>query len=204
MVSSVRSSRTVVVVLATTAIAAAFLTTLALLLVPSTPSTLLPSSISTVSATTPALRNTNDGDDGKKIKRVPVQVHTLKACPIFVLRCGWYAGIFASPTASIVLNNRLSSYILSTTTKTRTQVSVEALCPGCQEFMNTQLVPVYDQLSSAVIELEVVPYGNAMIVVVDNETETEEVKCQHGPGKQKDKRAKGNTAPHINIQRICS
>jgi interferon gamma-inducible protein 30 len=59
----------------------------------------------------------------------------------------------------------------------KVQLYDEALCIGCQNFVTTQLVPTFNVLGSAVIDLEVVPFGNAKIT---NAT-SREMECQHGP-----------------------
>lgn len=56
-------------------------------------------------------------------------------------------------------------------------VCTEALCPGCHEFVEETLIPVYKELGSEVIDLKLVPYGNARPREDDNQVE-----CQHGPG----------------------
>ena len=49
----------------------------------------------------------------------------------------------------------------------------ESLCPGCHDFITGQLVPTYQKLDT-LVNVELVPYGNAMEV---NGT----IECQHGP-----------------------
>jgi interferon gamma-inducible protein 30 len=58
----------------------------------------------------------------------------------------------------------------------KVQLYDEALCIGCQNFVTTQLVPTFDVLGSAVIDLEVIPFGNAKITNVTSR----EIACQHG------------------------
>jgi interferon gamma-inducible protein 30 len=55
-------------------------------------------------------------------------------------------------------------------------VCTEALCPGCEHFVGHDLMPVYSQLGSDVIDLQLVPFGNAKLQ--DDGT----VECQHGAG----------------------
>jgi len=57
-------------------------------------------------------------------------------------------------------------------------VLVESLCPGCEQFIRTILTDAYFQLGPLVINLTVIPFGNAKVVDPD----THEVKCQHGLG----------------------
>eukprot|EP00545_Synedropsis_sp_CCMP1620_P005842 CAMPEP_0119013244 /NCGR_PEP_ID=MMETSP1176-20130426/8235_1 /TAXON_ID=265551 /ORGANISM="Synedropsis recta cf, Strain CCMP1620" /LENGTH=236 /DNA_ID=CAMNT_0006966323 /DNA_START=28 /DNA_END=738 /DNA_ORIENTATION=+ len=52
----------------------------------------------------------------------------------------------------------------------------EALCPGCGIFVETSLVPVYSQLGPDVIDLQLIPFGNAQI------QDDGSVECQHGVG----------------------
>jgi interferon gamma-inducible protein 30 len=60
-------------------------------------------------------------------------------------------------------------------TRVRVQVSLEALCIDCQHFVLEQLVPTWNELSSAVLDLEVVIFGNSHL-----STATQTVTCQHG------------------------
>ena len=40
----------------------------------------------------------------------------------------------------------------------------ESLCPGCRQFIHTQLYPTFQKLSSSgILEVELVPYGNAQV-----------------------------------------
>lgn len=55
-------------------------------------------------------------------------------------------------------------------------VCTEALCPDCEDFVETTLVPVFSQLGSEVIDLQLVPFGNAHL------HEDGSIECQHGPG----------------------
>lgn len=57
------------------------------------------------------------------------------------------------------------------------KVCTEALCPGCKEFVLTQVIPTYTTLGKDVMDLQIIPFGNA-IYHPDNQTAT----CQHGVG----------------------
>ena len=57
----------------------------------------------------------------------------------------------------------------------KVKVCTEALCPGCQEFVLNDLVGTYQKLGPDVMDLELVPFGNAKL---SNKT----VACQHGVG----------------------
>jgi interferon gamma-inducible protein 30 len=59
--------------------------------------------------------------------------------------------------------------------RVKIKVCTEALCPGCRDFVLEQLITTYDILGGEVMDLQVVPFGNAMLV---NKTIT----CQHGVG----------------------
>jgi len=52
----------------------------------------------------------------------------------------------------------------------------ESLCPDCKDFFRNQLSPTYSQVAS-IMDLQLVPYGNAMEKRVDDEWV---FKCQHG------------------------
>ncbi|GMH84246.1 hypothetical protein TrVE_jg7714 [Triparma verrucosa] len=53
---------------------------------------------------------------------------------------------------------------------------IEAYCPGCQQFTVDDLIPTYEALGSDVMNVTVVPFGNAHITDEDARTMT----CQHG------------------------
>jgi hypothetical protein len=57
----------------------------------------------------------------------------------------------------------------------KVQVSLEALCIDCKHFVLEQLVPTWNELSAAVLDLEVVVFGNSRL-----STATQTVTCQHG------------------------
>jgi interferon, gamma-inducible protein 30 len=61
----------------------------------------------------------------------------------------------------------------STAPKVSVQLYDEALCIGCFHFVTEQLVPAYDALGDVVMNVTVVPFGNAEL---DGDTLT----CQHG------------------------
>ena len=55
-------------------------------------------------------------------------------------------------------------------------VCTEALCPDCENFVKEQLVPVYSQLGPEVIDLQMIPFGNAHFQTDGS------IECQHGQG----------------------
>lgn len=55
-------------------------------------------------------------------------------------------------------------------------VCTEALCPDCENFLQTQLVPAYLQLGPEVMDLQVIPFGNA------HRQSDGAIICQHGEG----------------------
>jgi interferon gamma-inducible protein 30 len=55
-------------------------------------------------------------------------------------------------------------------------VCTEALCPDSKQFVQTQLVPVFSQLGPEVMDLQLVPFGNAHL------KSDGAVECQHGVG----------------------
>ena len=60
-------------------------------------------------------------------------------------------------------------------------VYLEALCIDSKRFVLDQLVPTFDLLGPSVIDLDIVPFGNAKLVEHDNDSETKgTVTCQHG------------------------
>jgi len=62
-------------------------------------------------------------------------------------------------------------------TKVLVQVYDEALCGGCHEFILNQLIPVYAELTETVLDVEVVPFGNAKI---KDPADPATLQCQHG------------------------
>jgi interferon gamma-inducible protein 30 len=61
--------------------------------------------------------------------------------------------------------------------RVKVKVCTEALCPGCREFVLEHLVSTFAILGSEVMDVHVVPFGNAKI---DSENKT--ITCQHGVG----------------------
>jgi interferon gamma-inducible protein 30 len=57
----------------------------------------------------------------------------------------------------------------------KVQTYTEALCGGCGHFMLESLIPTYEKLGGAVIDLEWVAFGNAKLSDADHTLE-----CQHG------------------------
>lgn len=58
------------------------------------------------------------------------------------------------------------------------QAYTESLCIDCKNFIDHQLVPTYHKLGPSVIDLKIVPFGNAEIT----DPTTQSISCQHGPG----------------------
>ena len=56
------------------------------------------------------------------------------------------------------------------------QVYDEALCIGCQEFILNDLVPTFELLGETVMDLQIVPFGNAQIA---DENDPTSLQCQH-------------------------
>lgn len=80
------------------------------------------------------------------------------------------------PAATLRFLLATSIVVVSTSTPVKVLVCEESLCPGCGEFVETSLVPVYTQLGPEVIDLQLVPFGNAHI------QDDGSVLCQHGVG----------------------
>ncbi|GKY97868.1 oxidoreductase [Mayamaea pseudoterrestris] len=59
--------------------------------------------------------------------------------------------------------------------KVKVEFYMESLCIDCQRFMLEQLHPAYALLGDSVMDLTIVPYGNAKI-----DTAKKQVTCQHG------------------------
>lgn len=56
-------------------------------------------------------------------------------------------------------------------------VCVSLISPGCEDFLKTSLKEAYTTLGPSVMDLTIIPYGNALI-----DTENKTVQCQHGLG----------------------
>ena len=56
----------------------------------------------------------------------------------------------------------------------------EALCSGCKMFVDEQLSPVYEALGATVIDLQVIPFGNAEYVPDKEDPSKMILECQHG------------------------
>jgi len=87
-----------------------------------------------------------------------------------------------SSTVNLLLLLLSTSFVITTcaaATPVKVLVCTESLCPDCEQFVQKQLVPIYSQLGPDVIDLQVVPYGNARRRI--NSTTTT-IECQHGVG----------------------
>ena len=60
--------------------------------------------------------------------------------------------------------------------RVKVQAYTEALCIDCFHFVLEDLIPTYQLLGDEIIDLELVPFGNAQIV--DKQSRT--IQCQHG------------------------
>ena len=70
-----------------------------------------------------------------------------------------------------------SEPLLSSPPRVQVQAYTEALCIDCYHFILEDLIPTYNQLGDDVIDLDIVPFGNAQIM---DEQNAGEVECQHG------------------------
>eukprot|EP00545_Synedropsis_sp_CCMP1620_P007928 CAMPEP_0119015266 /NCGR_PEP_ID=MMETSP1176-20130426/10718_1 /TAXON_ID=265551 /ORGANISM="Synedropsis recta cf, Strain CCMP1620" /LENGTH=214 /DNA_ID=CAMNT_0006968545 /DNA_START=61 /DNA_END=705 /DNA_ORIENTATION=+ len=66
--------------------------------------------------------------------------------------------------------------ITSSSLPVKVRVCTEALCSDCKNFVHKTLIPVYSQLGPDVMDLQLVPFGNAHL------QRDGSVKCQHGVG----------------------
>jgi interferon gamma-inducible protein 30 len=71
--------------------------------------------------------------------------------------------------------------VLTGVPRVKVKVLEESLCPGCKMFVETQLVPVYESLGATIIDLQVIPFGNARFVPRDDDPGKKVLECQHGP-----------------------
>ncbi|PIA45705.1 hypothetical protein AQUCO_01600143v1 [Aquilegia coerulea] len=71
-----------------------------------------------------------------------------------------------------------SSFTIATSDeKVKLGLYYESLCPGCSTFMTNDLVKIFENGLIDIIDLHLVPYGNAQLGGKDNKT----IYCQHGP-----------------------
>lgn len=85
------------------------------------------------------------------------------------------AALFSSAYFVHTAWNKISASCPCNYKSVKVKVCTEALCPGCQEFVLKQVIPTYSSLGPKVMDLQIVPFGNAML---SNKT----VECQHGLG----------------------
>lgn len=69
---------------------------------------------------------------------------------------------------------------LQATAPVKVKVLDEALCSGCKEFVQKSLAPAYELLGATVIDLQVIPFGNARYVASDEDPNQIVLECQHG------------------------
>ena len=62
----------------------------------------------------------------------------------------------------------------------KVKILEEALCPGCKQFVTETLTPVYHKLGATVIDLQVVPFGNARYLPSKEDPDKLVLECQHG------------------------
>jgi hypothetical protein len=62
----------------------------------------------------------------------------------------------------------------------KVKVLEESLCPGCKMFVEQQLVPLYESLGATIIDLQVIPFGNAQYVPSKDSPDKKVLECQHG------------------------
>lgn len=62
----------------------------------------------------------------------------------------------------------------------KVKVLEESLCPGCKEFIQDQLTPVYHTLGATVMTLQIIPFGNARFIASDEDPNKMILECQHG------------------------
>ena len=66
------------------------------------------------------------------------------------------------------------------TAPVKVKVLDEALCSGCKEFVQKSLAPAYELLGATVIELQIIPFGNARYVASEDDPNETVLECQHG------------------------
>jgi interferon gamma-inducible protein 30 len=59
----------------------------------------------------------------------------------------------------------------------KVELYYETLCPGCRQFITTQLFPTHQKLNSDIMDIGLYPFGNAQEYPIDNKWD---FKCQHG------------------------
>lgn len=89
----------------------------------------------------------------------------------------WYlvSYLSLSDVSSFIGIGGVPERFIGSSPKVKVEFYMESLCIDCQRFMIEQLQPTYELLGDAVVDLTVVPYGNAQIDVA-----SKRVACQHG------------------------
>lgn len=94
-----------------------------------------------------------------------------------VLRMSFLNSMARLPTVTRAAAAITSAANLPLPNRVQVLLAIEALCPDSKRFVQEQLVPTFATLGPHVIQLHVVPFGNA---VIDGANHT--VRCQHGLG----------------------
>lgn len=92
---------------------------------------------------------------------------------VHVLRMSFFSSALRSEPAM----RRTTTTTSTTSNRVQVVLAIEALCPDSKRFVQEQLVPTFATLGPHVIQLHVIPFGNAAIDA-GNRT----VRCQHGLG----------------------
>nr|CAH7740314.1 unnamed protein product [Callosobruchus chinensis] len=71
----------------------------------------------------------------------------------------------------------MSKFFFQAAEKLKVSLYYETLCPGCVEFVQKQLLPVYNEFEDY-LQLDIVPFGNADYEKVGKKWK---FTCQHGP-----------------------
>lgn len=91
---------------------------------------------------------------------------------VFVL-CALLSSVIAEPSISQVKD-------VGKVLPVKIKVLEEALCPGCKEFVLEVLIPAYNKLGATVMDVQVVPFGNAEYVPDKHNAKKKTLECQHG------------------------
>jgi len=89
-------------------------------------------------------------------------------------------GSLAAPSTKITPCYKNAAANNQTQNVVKVGLYIESQCPGCKDYIDTQLTPTYDELGDY-IDLIIVPYGNAQYKVIPGPPEDYSFKCQHGP-----------------------
>lgn len=106
-----------------------------------------------------------------------------KSTALVLCTCCSILFVDAAPLVSFRMPTRDDDVTQKTTgavKPVKVKILDEALCSGCKMFVDEQLSPVYETLGATVIDLQVIPFGNAEYIPDEQDASKMNLACQHG------------------------